>query len=226
MSWLYREPMAMSGTRRQAGFTLLEVLAAIAIFALMYVLAQQFFGRLIDARDRLDEKAAALEQQQRALLFMMQDFEQLIVRPVRDRLGDVEPALMGGEDVIEFTRLGWANPFSLQHRSNMQRVRYVLHEHHLVRRHWPVLDVNVATRPVDTLLLDKVQQIRFRYLVRDEATQNWLWLVRWPDAKTGELPPLLQPLPASVEITIDMENGTQLHRFFRLITNPWTENSG
>lgn len=207
----------------QRGFTLLEVLAAIAIFALMYVMAQQFFGRLIDARDRLDTKALELEQQQRALLFMVQDFEQLIARPVRDRLGDVEPALTGNEDAIEFTRLGWANPFSLQHRSNMQRVRYALHEHQLIRRHWPVLDINVGTRPVDTLLLDGVSKVQFRYLVRDEATGGWLWLSRWPDAKTADLPPLLQPLPLSVELTIDMENGGQLHRFFRLVVNPWAE---
>lgn len=210
---------------RQRGFTLLEVLVAIAIFALMYVLAQQFFSRILTNRDLLNAKAVTLEQRQRALLMMVQDFEQLIARPVRDKLGTQEPALVGNELGVEFTHLGWANPFALQHRSHMQRVRYVFYDHQLVRRYWPVLDANVGTRPVDTMLLDKVESVQFRYLKRDAATDQWLWLTHWPDNQDSQTPALLQPLPVSVEVTIDMENGDSLHRYFRLVINPWEHNT-
>lgn len=210
---------------RQRGFTLLEVLVAIAIFALMYVMAQQFFSRILNNRELLDEKAVQLEQRQRTLLLMVQDIEQLIARPVRDKLGTEQPALVGNETGVEFTHLGWANPFALQHRSHMQRVRYVFYNHQLVRRYWPVLDANVGTRPVDTVLLDKVESVQFRYLKRDADTGQWLWLTRWPDQNDSQTSPLLQPLPASVEVTITMENGESLHRYFRLVINPWEKNA-
>jgi general secretion pathway protein J len=210
---------------RQRGFTLLEVLVAIAIFALMYVMAQQFFSRILTDRDLLDDKARVLEARQRALLVLVQDFEQLIARPVRDKLGDLEPALVGNSQGVEFTHLGWANPFSLQQRSNMQRVRYVFYDHQLVRRYWPVLDANVGTRPVDTVLLDKVDSVQFRYLKRDADTGQWLWLERWPDDQNAQTSPLLQPLPVSVEVTIRMESGESLHRYFRLVINPWENNT-
>src|SRR3546814_10146799 len=115
----------------------------------MYVMAQQFFSRMLADRDLLDNKAVTLEQRQRALLMMVQDFEQLIARPVRDKLGSVQPALMGNETGVEFTHLGWANPFSLVQRSQLQRVRYVFYAHQLIRRSWPLLDANVGTRQKD-----------------------------------------------------------------------------
>lgn len=206
---------------RPAGFTLLELLVAIAIFALMYVLAQQFFSHLLEARSKLDARAATLEERQRTLLTLTHDLEQLVMRPVRDRLGMPEPALMGVPEGIEFTRLGWSNPFGLQPRSNMQRVRYALHDGQLVRRYWPALDANVGTRPVDDVLLNQVDTVQFRFLVNDGQTGEWQWVDRWPDAGTEALPLLLQPFPKSVELTVTLENGETLHRFFRLVANPW-----
>lgn len=208
---------------KQRGFTLLEVLVAIAIFALMYVLAQEFFNQMIEGRNKLDSKAAALAHEQRTMLYMVQDFEQLIARPVRDRFGDLQPALVGNNHRVAFTHLGWANPFSLQHRSTMQRVMYVLHDNQLIRRYWPALDINVGTRPVDTLLLDHVESVTFRYLAKDDATGSWQWYDVWPSVKMGQEPPLLQALPQSVECTIVLEDGTELHRYFRLVINPWRQ---
>ncbi len=209
---------------KQRGFTLLEVLVAIAIFALMYVMAQQFFSQTLQIRDHLADKASQLGQQQRALLFLTQDFEQIIARPVRDKFGDQEPALKGNKETVEFTHLGWANPFSLQQRSHMQRVRYAFYNNQLIRRYWPVLDPNMGTKPVDTVLLDHVKSVEFRYLLHDSTTGKWTWLTRWPSLEASQQPIIVQPLPASVEMTIQLEDGTKLHRYFRLVINPW-ENS-
>ena len=78
---------------KHSGFTLLEVIIAIAIFAAMYVFAQYAFTQALDNRALLMEHAAQQESRQRLLLQLSQDIEQLIARPVRDGFGDLEPAL-------------------------------------------------------------------------------------------------------------------------------------
>src|SRR5690625_3935509 len=82
---------------KHSGFTLLEVIIAIAIFAAMYVFAQYAFTQALDNRALLMEHAAQQESRQRLLLQLSQDIEQLIARPVRDGFGDLEPALMGDD---------------------------------------------------------------------------------------------------------------------------------
>ncbi|MEY1661946.1 type II secretion system minor pseudopilin GspJ [Isoalcanivorax beigongshangi] len=207
--------------RRQRGFTLLEVVIAVAIFALMFVLAQMAFHESLNNRDLLGDYLGRQEQHQRLLLTLSQDFEQMIARPARDGFGDLQPALRGTLEGVEFTRLGWANPFALRARSEQQRVSYLLDEDKsLIRRTWPVLDVIVGTEPEDTVLLEQVKELKVRYLDQGE-NGDWVWLERWPDVNLEQTPPLYQRLPRSVELTIELEDGRRIHRFFRTVVNPW-----
>lgn len=209
---------------RQRGFTLLEVLVTVAIFALMYVLAVEFVDGAMDTREDLNKGAKQLEESQRAIIYMTMDFEQMIARPVRDPYGDPEPALVGkndnGVDYVEFTRLGWANPFHLRQRSDMQRVAYTLKGTTLYRRYWPVLDANVATQYQEDPLLHHVKSFKVRYLTQDVSGQL-NWVDQWPTAAIATQAVWTQALPKSVEVTIDLENGNQIHRYFRTVINPW-----
>lgn len=199
--------------------TLLEVVVAISIFAAMYVSAQIFFSGSLDNRGRLEANATVLENMQRTLIFLTLDIEQMISRPVRDSYGDIQPALHGTMEHLEFSRLGWPNLFEMQRRSQMQRVNYLLEDGKLVRRYWPVLDVAVGVEPRDTVLLEDVVELRIRYLDRQE--DEWVWQERWPTLERMDAAPLFQVLPASLEIDIRLADGRQLHRFFRTVSNPW-----
>lgn len=205
---------------RVRGFTLLEMLLTIAIFAMMYVLAVEFLNRALANRDLLSEGATELEDMQRAVTYLTLDFEQLIARPVRDPYGDPQPAIFGRDDYVEFTRLGWSNPFHLRRRSEMQRVIYALEDNKLYRRYWQVLDTNVASEFQQDVLLDKVETFRVRYL--DQARDGrWDWLEFWPEPALMNTPVWSQRLPKSVEVEIELESGERLHRFFRTVVNPW-----
>lgn len=208
--------------KQQAGFTLLEVIIAIAIFAAMYVFAQFSFTQALDNRAMLTEHTAKQEARQRFLLYVSQDIEQLIARPVRDGFGDLQPALMGDDKHITFTRLGWANVLDLRQRSQMQRLSYALEDAELIRYHWPYLDQTVDMEPVRTVLIDGVESIRWRYLMRG-ANNKWEWQELWPPLGMENLPPLQQPLPQSIELTLEFAEGDSLHRFFRTVTNPWVQ---
>lgn len=205
---------------KHSGFTLLEVIIAIAIFAAMYVFAQYAFTQALDNRALLMEHAAQQESRQRLLLQLSQDIEQLIARPVRDGFGDLEPALMGDDRHLTFTRLGWSNVLELRQRSQMQRLSYALEEGELIRYHWPYLDQTVDTEPVRTLVAEGVESVRWRYLMRG-ANNKWEWQELWPPLSMENVPPLQQPLPNSIELTLEFAEGETLHRFFRIVTNPW-----
>ncbi|HLR17780.1 MAG TPA: type II secretion system minor pseudopilin GspJ [Alcanivoracaceae bacterium] len=206
-------------TSQQQGFTLLEVIIAIAIFAAMYVLAQYAFTQSLDQRAMLAEHAEMKEEKQRALLFLTQDIEQLIARPVRDNYGDLQPALLGTLDTLSFSRLGWANVMDLRQRSQIQRVHYAVDDGQLVRYHWPYLDSQVDAEPIATPLLNGVEEVRWRYLAAQNNAMEWQEL--WPPLAAEHTHALYQPLPLSLELMVYFKDGSELHRYFRTVINPW-----
>ncbi|MBQ0755377.1 MAG: type II secretion system minor pseudopilin GspJ [Gammaproteobacteria bacterium] len=212
----------MASLRRNAGFTLLEVLIAIAIFAGIFLAAQQMFSQAMSQRDQMEEAAGLMEQRQLMLTWLTMDLEQIIARPVRDPLGGVDniPAVIGNAEFFSFTRMGWANPFGIRQRSELQRVDYRVVDNQLVRRYFPVLDPNQGTVPVETVLLNGVEDLQVRFLYQP-AAGDYQWLDVWPDPSVASLPPLLQPLPSSIEVNVFLENGEVIHRFYRTVINPW-----
>jgi general secretion pathway protein J len=203
------------------GFTLLEVLVAIGIMALVFVLAQQVLSGSIARHEHQQAYREALESSQRTLVFMTLDMEQLVPRPVRDSFGDVRPAVEGAEQALSVTRLGWANPFSLRQRSSLQRVHWFLRDGELIRSYMPALDSGVGVEAEEVVMLEDVARLEFRYLERN-ANGEYNWLTEWPPLTTGNQASVTQPMPASIEVTLEMQNGQSLHRYFRLVHNPWS----
>ena len=72
---------------RQRGFTLLELLVALAIFALVSVMAYGGLASVLDQQFATDEIAGQLARLQKTYLLLQRDFEQLVPRPVRDEYG-------------------------------------------------------------------------------------------------------------------------------------------
>jgi len=210
-----------SRLQRSKGFTLLEVLIAVAIFAAIFVAAQQMFSQAMDNSERLTLEANRLESEQRLLTWLTMDLEQVIMRPIRDSLGDPVPAVRGEDRRLEFSRAGWSNPFALRNRSEVQRVEYFLLEGELIRRYYPFLDSQPGVEPVDTVMLENVDEFQVRYLEQNASTGEYQWLEQWPSSANQSIPVLLQPLPKSVEVNIYLQDGRVIHRFFRTVTNPW-----
>jgi general secretion pathway protein J len=196
--------------RRARGFTLLEVLIAVAVFAvvgvmayggLQAVLAQQAIAR--DNADRFRELQFAVQQVSRDLL-------QLNPRPVREPLGDGYRAALyadpRGEVLLEFTRGGWTNPLG-QPRAAVQRVAYVLEEDRLLRQHWFVPDQTLGEEPVEREVLSGVQEVRLRFFGPGG------WSEEWPAGGTGSDPSLR---PLAVEITLELEDWGEIRRLLEV----------
>ena len=164
-----------------AGFTLLEILVALAVFAVVSVLATRILGSIVELAEATGERSAALAAVQRALAVVERDVEQMVRRPVRDEMGDLGAAVaIGDATLIEFTRQGWQNPLD-KPRTTLQRVAYAQRDGKLLRLYWPVLDRAPGSAPVAQVLLDGVSEAAF--VGHDDAGQEHR---HWPASAASD----------------------------------------
>ena len=74
--------------QRNHGFTLIEVLVSLAIFAILAAMAYGALGQTLAAAELLNNRMDRLQALQRTVRVISEDFMQLSPRPVRDELGD------------------------------------------------------------------------------------------------------------------------------------------
>lgn len=194
--------------RHDRGFTLLELMIVLGIFAVLAVMAYGGLNSVLTSRAHIARSLERTGALQKAYLRLRDDLQQLRARPVRDGYGEPQAALVALHDGrVEFTRGGWRNPLSLP-RSTLQRVTYrVDDQQRLVREAWPVLDRAQDSEPTPTVLLDRVEEARWRFL--DASLQ---WQDRWPPttiAGSAGVEP-----PRAVELTLGTADLGELRLLF------------
>lgn len=196
---------------RTGGFTLLELLVALSIFAIIGAAAYSGLNTLLAVRAALERDHERLRQVQLALLWLRRDTEQLAPRPVRDTFGEPRPALLGDNrepDRLILTRTGRDNPLDLP-RSGLERLGYRVQDGQLLRLSWPMLDRADGSEPQSSLLIDEVRELRLRYL--DRSGQ---WYERWPPPGTPDAN--LGRLPRALELRLELDDWGELRRLFLL----------
>jgi general secretion pathway protein J len=194
---------------RAQGFTLIEVMVAVAIFVVVGAMAMGGYNELLKQADIVEHNAKRTRAVQSAMQRITQDFSELEPRPIRQPLGSsVDPALLSDsrtEDLAELTRAGWSNPAGVP-RSTLQRVRYRLEDNKLHRDYWVVLDRTLSVEPVTTLLLDHVKSVTLRYLDNNRA-----WHDQWPPAGYSG-PDMARLRPIAVEVNLELDDWGKLQR--------------
>jgi general secretion pathway protein J len=194
---------------KQRGFTLVEVLVALTIFALMSTLAYRGLNSVLETRAHLADDNRRWRDIALTLAQLEQDMSQAVERPVRDSGGLTQPALLGdpqpvaGEAKLSVSRMGSAWQSGVA--ADVQRHGYRLNNGTLEQLVWPVLDQAPLSTPQVHPLLQRVARFELRYL---DAAGNWQ--PRWP------LPGVAAVLPAGLEVVLELDGGTTVTRVFAL----------
>ena len=203
-----RRGHAAAAKRPSQGFTLLELLVALAIFAVVSMLAYGGLSSALTARQQVLQSLDRTTALQKAFVRLRNDLQQLRARPSRDPYGEAQPALaLLADGAVEFTRSGWRNPLA-QPRSALERVTYRLDaDGRLMRTSWRAVD-RAQNAPVsEAVVLDQVEDLRWRFLEGNEWREAWP-----PPAAAGTVP--LDAVPRAVEVALVLKDLGEVRLLF------------
>jgi len=198
---------------RQRGFTLLELLVAMAVLALLGTLGFRGLDSILDAESRL--QAESRRWGDVSLLFsqMGEDLSMAVERSVRDGADRTSPALQlraapsettAGDDAqLVVTRLGIGEGSAAQ--SAPRRVGYRLRNGTLEYLVWPAPDAAPGTTPAAYEVLGNVADLQLEALDVDGR-----WAPAWPAAH------LASALPRAVTVRIVLAGGATITRILSL----------
>jgi general secretion pathway protein J len=185
------------------GFTLVEILIAMALFAIISVITYTTLTSAINVSNHTSEVAQRLADIQRVLMLMERDLVQMAPRPVLDEYGEQQPAFLISDlsnEGFEFTRGGYQNPARLN-RSLLKRVAYEVRSDELYRKTWKVLDRATQTEPeFEEILMKGVTS--FEVSVYDDK-----WVEKWPPERSdSQEQPVPDALPGAVRLFMEVED--------------------
>lgn len=191
--------------RRERAFTLVELLVALAIFAIVSAFAYRGLGVLLDSREALERDSRRWRDLSLFVGRFERDVQAALDRPAIGPSGTTLAAVssvldLGGAAAtgLAVTRAGaslYANELAAP-----QRVGYRYAEGRVERLAWPGVDAGPRAEAVATPVLEDVRSLAFRFL--DRAFE---WRRDWSL-------PANQGMPLAVEMTVELSGGEKIVR--------------
>jgi general secretion pathway protein J len=197
----------MNSRSDETGFTLIEILIALAILGLISVLGYRAVSSLTGSEAELAAESGRWRGLDAMFARLESDMRLALPRDVRTGSGSSEPAWLAQRDdagnaVLRIARAG--PEFSLEPGSAGQRIGYRLHDGAVEVLYWPHLDQPAGTTPAAYPLAGGIARFEISYLDTRGA-----WHDRWP--LLGE-----SSLPRAARIVLTLDDGNLLERWITL----------
>lgn len=201
---------------RGGGFTLLEVVVAVAIFAVIGSILFAGLNQLINVKTTVDQRLTLAADLQRSFGLFRDDLNHYVPRSIRNAYGQTEPGLQTnagtGSAVLVLTRTN--NGLD---GAQLERVEYWWEEGRVIRVRWPMLDRATDEQQQRRVLLDQVTAIEVRVL-DDEGHWNGSWP---PIRTTGD-----RAQARAVELRVSLDGQGDLVSLVALPYEPAPEEQG
>lgn len=196
------------------GFTLIEILVAMAIFSIIGLASTGVLNSVINSDQLSSERFAKLEELQRAMLTIERDILQIVPRALRVNGEATGLVISGGEDVLNsdadglaFVRTGWHNPQMLLPRSTLQAIGYRVQEQQLQRLYGNYVDNVIGFEPKVKILLSDIEDFRVSFLTEVEQLED---SEEWEESYANA------NLPIAISITLVSKTFGEIRREFIL----------
>lgn len=206
--------------QKQTGFSLIELLLAIALFAVISLLSYHALSSLLQLEQALNQH----DRQWQSVMLLFDTFEQdvrsAVPRSMRISIGQSQQAWLAKTSLserndaqLQFCRMPpiarGASFSTVANASIIRRVGYRFSLGKIERLTWPLLDgISQAGTmlPERLALLENVRRMQLRYLSANPAQ----WHDRWPLPQQDEI------LPRAVELRVTLDSGQIVHRLVSL----------
>jgi len=183
-------------TRREYGLTLIELMVALAVFAILGTLTYRGTAHLIDSRQIIADDLARWRAIDRSLNIIEADLFQTLA-----------PMTTAPRQVfMELTHTAEGSELQLVSLSGGKSVRRVGFRHAADRIEWRRWRGRDASGPAQSdTLLDKVSSVRWRFFGSSG------WTDRWPTNAAAA-----DAIPAGVEVQLDLADAGTVTRMYAL----------
>lgn len=180
---------------RSRGFTLIEMLVAVAILAMLSLLAYQILYQVQVSNDVSKKKSQQINAIQKAIIVLDSDFRQIADRQFRTNGAEAEElkllwqqGLLGGDGFgLLFARSGWDNHQWQFPRGDVIKVGYRIRKGQLQRLWWRYPDSVVGDSGNTQTVLDGVSGFTVRFYYQGKWLSNWDKKHVLPDAVSVQL---------------------------------------
>ena len=200
--------MCSTKKNSSAGFTLLEMLVAIAIFAMLGLASNAVLQTVLHNDEVTKDFSNKLKAMQQGFGALERDFGQMVARTPRLVEGDRgSTVFQTGSDMLDsesealvFFRLGWLNPDGILPRGSIQSVAYVVRENNLERWYYPYPEPEFGSDPIKTIVMRDVISVEYSFFTED----------KWERKVDGA------NLPKAIAMEVELEGVGKIQRKFLL----------
>lgn len=195
------------------GFTLIELMVAITIFAIITVISYRTISSLITTKERLTNAQEKWGSVANAISLISDNLNKVIPLTIRGNSGEILPALLGLEKLnnkndsqLEFTISGYIKD-QIIGTISPKRIGFRFVQGNLYIVNWPVLNRVPLTISSAELILSSIKEFKIEYYGTDKR-----WYTNWPisDIQSKNV------LPRGIRLYMKLDSGEEITRVWAI----------